>query len=119
MSDVELDRSTATRLKVYKQEPSLRVKQVARMRLAVQQLLGCSPMADQAPQAPQRVAEKLPPHVIKLRCLGAVADQPLGLRYPISEVGRRQIGLAHAGMVPRERLRILGRRDVSRRHRLV
>src|SRR5438445_12651355 len=107
MGDVELDRSTATRLKVYKQEPSLRVQQVARMRLTVQQLLGCSPIDDRAPQAPQRVAEKLPSRVIKLRCLGAVADQPLGLRDSISEVRRRQIGPAHAVMEQLERLRIL------------
>ena len=36
MGDVELDRSTATRLKVYQQQPFLRVEQVAWMRLAVQ-----------------------------------------------------------------------------------
>ena len=119
MGDVELDRSAATRLEVYKQQPSLRAEHVARMRLAVQQLLGCAPIDDCAPQVPQRVAEKLPVRVSKLRCLGAVADQPLRLRDSIREVRRSQIDLPHAGMQPLERLRILGWRDVSRRHRLV
>ena len=119
MGEVELDRSAATRLKVDKQQPVLRAEHVARMRLAVQQLLGGAPLDDRAPQAPQRVAEKLPVRVSKLRCLGAVADQPLRFRDSIREVRRRQIDLAHAGMLPLERLRILGWRDVLRRHRLV
>src|SRR5215475_5627136 len=42
MGNVKFDRSTTTCLKVYKQQPLLRVQQVARMRLAMQQLLGCS-----------------------------------------------------------------------------
>jgi hypothetical protein len=89
------------------------------MRLAVQKLLGCSPIDDRAPQAPQRLAEKLPSPVIKVRCLGAVVDQPLGFRNAISEVRRRQIGPSHAGVVPLKRLRKLGWRDPLRRHRLV
>ena len=40
MSEVELDRPTATRLEIYEQRPALRVEQVARMWLSVQQLLG-------------------------------------------------------------------------------
>lgn len=35
MGNVKLDRATTRRLKVYKQQPILRVQQVARMRLAV------------------------------------------------------------------------------------
>ena len=89
------------------------------MRLAVQQLLGCSPADDRTPQASQRVAEKLPSRLIKRWCVRAVADQPLRFRNSIREVRRRQIDLAHAGMVPLECLRIVGWRDVSRRHRLV
>ncbi len=78
------------------------------MRLAVQQLLGCSPIDDRAPQIPQRVAKKLSSRVIELRCLGAVADQPLRFRYSIREVRRRQVDLADAGMVPLKCLRIRG-----------
>ena len=40
MSEVELDRPTATRLEIYEQRPALRVEQVARVWLSMQQLLG-------------------------------------------------------------------------------
>ena len=40
MGQVELDRPAATRLEIYEQRPALRVEQVARMWLSVQQLLG-------------------------------------------------------------------------------
>ncbi len=49
MRDVELDRSAAACLEVYKEQPSLRPEQVARMRLAVQQLLaGATPFDERA-----------------------------------------------------------------------
>ena len=51
--------------------------------------------------------------------MGAVADQRLRLGDSIREVRRSHVDLPHAGMQPLERLRILGWRDVSRRHRLV
>ena len=51
--------------------------------------------------------------------MGAVVNQPLRLRDSIREVRRRHIDLPHAGMQPLERLRVLGRRDLSRRYRLV
>jgi hypothetical protein len=57
MGKVKLDRPAATRLQVDEQQPLLRAQHVARMRLAVQQLLGRSPIDDRAPQAPQRVAK--------------------------------------------------------------
>src|SRR4051794_2272137 len=57
MGDVELDGSAATRLEVYEPQPVLRVHYVARLRLAVQQLLGCSPGDARTPQLSQRVAE--------------------------------------------------------------
>ena len=59
MGDVELDRAAATRLQVYEQQPVLRPEQVARVRFAVQQLLGGAALADRVPEASQRVAEKL------------------------------------------------------------
>ena len=78
-----------------------------------------APRSDRTPQASQRVAEKLPTRLIKLWRVRAVADQPLRFGNSIREVRRCQIDLAHAGMVPLECLRVLGWRDVSRRHRLV
>jgi hypothetical protein len=39
MSEVELDRPTATRLEIYEQRSAPRVEQVARVRLSMQELL--------------------------------------------------------------------------------
>ncbi len=96
MDDVELDRSAATRLQVYEQQPVLRPEQVARVRLAVQQLLGGAAVADRAPQASQRGAEQIPVRISELRRVGAVANQSLRLRDAIREVRRRHIDLPHA-----------------------
>src|SRR5207237_5473507 len=60
MGEVEFDRPAAARFEVYEQRPVLRVKHVARVRLAVQQLLARAAVADRAFQAPQRVAQQLP-----------------------------------------------------------
>jgi hypothetical protein len=46
MSEVELDRPAATRLEINEQGPALRVKQIARMWLSMQQLLGGGALAD-------------------------------------------------------------------------
>ena len=89
------------------------------MRLTVQQLLVGATVVDRAPQASQRVGEKMPVRVSELRGPGAVANQRLRLRDTIREVRRRHIDLPHAGMQPLERLRILRWSDVSRRHGLV
>ena len=78
------------------------------MWFAVQQLLGCAPVDYRPPQVPQRVAEQLPVRVSKLRSVGAVANQPLGLRDSIREVRRGHLDLAHGGMQLFERLRIFG-----------
>ena len=63
MGDVEFDRPAATRLEVYEQQPVLRAEHVPWVRLAVQQLLGGTAVADRSSQASQRVAEKLPVRV--------------------------------------------------------
>ena len=52
MSEVELDRSTATGLEIYEQQPVLCGEYVARVRLAVQQLLGTATFADYSSQVP-------------------------------------------------------------------
>jgi len=119
MRDVELDRSAAAGLEVYKEQPSLRPEQVAWMRLAVQQLLASATPFDSAPQVSQRLAEKLPLCVRKLWSVGAVGNQRLRLFDSIREVRRSHIDLPHAGMQPLQNLRILRWCDVTRRHRLV
>ena len=85
----------------------------------MQQLLGGAAVHDRPPQAPQRVAEQLPVGVGELRSLCAVANQPLSLLDSICEVRRGQIDRSHPLMQPLERMRVLARRDLSRRHRLV
>jgi hypothetical protein len=119
MGDIELDGAAATRLEIDKQQPVPRPQQVARMRLAVQQLLVGAAVVDCAPQVSQGLGQKVPLRAGKLGGLGAVADQPLRLCDSIREAWRRHIDLPHAGMQPLERLRILGWRDVFRRHTLV
>jgi len=46
MSEVELDRPTATRLEIYEQRPALRVEQVARVWLSMQELLARGALTD-------------------------------------------------------------------------
>jgi len=46
MSEVELDRPTAARLEIYEQRSAVRVEQVARVWLSVQQLLGGGALTD-------------------------------------------------------------------------
>src|SRR6266540_2815604 len=106
VSDVELNRPAATRLEVYEQQPLLRPEQVAWVRLAVQQLLGASPVANRPPQASQRVAEKLPIRLSERRSLVAAPNKPLSLRDSIREVRRRDVDLPHAGMQPLKRTRV-------------
>ena len=120
MGDVELDRPTATSLHVREQQPVLRPEHIARVRLAVEQLLlGGVPLTDRPRQPSQRVAQKLAVRIPKIRGLGAVADQRLRLRDAIREVGRNEIDLPHAGVQPLKRLRVLGWCDVPVGHRLV
>jgi hypothetical protein len=119
MGDVELDRPTATSLQVCEQRPVLRPEQIARVRLAVEQLLGGVPLTDRPRQLSQRVAQKLPVRILKIRGLGAVGDQRLRLRDAIREVGRNEIDLPHPSVQPLKRLRILGCSDVRVGYRLV
>jgi hypothetical protein len=87
------------------------------VRLTVQQLLGCASLTDGKPQRSQRVTQKLPVRIPEVRSVGTVANQPLRLRDAIREVRRREIDLPHASVQPLESLRIVGWRDIWRRHR--
>ena len=117
--EVEFDWPTATRLEVDEQRPVLRAEHIARVRLAVQELLRGAAVGDRSSQAAQRAAEKLPVRVGERRSLVAVRDELLSLCDSIREVGRRDIELPHARMQPLERLRVVGWRHLSRRHRWV
>jgi hypothetical protein len=119
MDDVELDGSTATRLHIYEQQPLLRSEHIARVWLAVQQLLGGPPLTYGPPQLSQCVAQKFPIRIPEFRSTGAVINQPLRLRDSIRDVRRREIDLPHASVQLLERVCILGRRNLARRHRLI
>jgi hypothetical protein len=86
VGEVEFDRPAATRLEVYEQQPVLRGEQVARVRLAVQQLPGAAVPADHPSQASQRAAEKLPVRVGERRSAVAARNELLSLADPIRDV---------------------------------
>ena len=109
MGEVELDGPTTTGLEVDEPRSVLRAEHVARVRLAVQQLLGGAAVGDRSPQASQRVAEQLPVRVRERRSEVAARNELLRLRNSIREVRRRDIDLPHTGMQPRERIRVVGR----------
>jgi hypothetical protein len=122
MGDVELDWPAATRLEVDEQQPAPRPEHVARVRLAVQQLLGRTSVDDRAAHRSQRRANQLAIGAGDLRVVGGIIDQALRLVDSIHEVRQpvaAHIRLAHAGVQPLEPGRVLIRRDVVRRHAFV
>jgi hypothetical protein len=119
MSDVELNGPAATRLEVDEQEPFLRAEHVAGMRLAVKELLGGATVLDLPAHGSQRGTEELAVGIGELRSTASVRNERSRLRDSISEVRRRHVDLPHPGMKPLERVRVLGRRGLSSRHRFV
>ena len=115
MGNVKLDRPTAARLEVYEERPSARTEQVARMRLAVQQLLASAPATDRATQPAERVAEEFPVGTEQRWSPLPVANLSLRIGDSIGEVRRVQIGLAEGGMQPHKCARILGWCDLRSR----
>jgi len=111
MSEVEFDGPAAARLQVYEDQSVLRGQHVARVRLAVQQLLGPA-AAGHPPQVSQRAAEELPVGVGERRSAVAVGNELLGLLYPVGEVRRGEIELAHAVVQSRERTGVGGWRGL-------
>jgi len=98
MGNVKLDRPTAARPEVYEERPSARTEQVARMRLAVQQLLTSAPATDRATQPAERVAEEFPVGTEQRWSPPSVGNLSLRTGDSIGEVRRPQIGLAQGGM---------------------
>src|SRR5262249_8210479 len=108
MCEVELDRPTAARLEVDKQRPALRVEQVARVWLSMQQLLAGGARADLMCLASQRAAEKLPSRVFEPWRSVRARNGLLSSRESVREVRTSQIAPRHTGMQPLERLRVIG-----------
>jgi hypothetical protein len=116
VGDVELDRPATTRFKVCEQQSFLGSEQVTRVWLAMEHLLGGAPFNHHLPEALQCVAQKLTVCVRKFGCAIMACDQPLRLRDSISEVWRRNVNLPHASMEARQRMCILGRRNLAWRY---
>ncbi len=92
--------------------PSSCPKQVAQMRLTVQELFAGGESADFGTQATQCVAEEFPVGARKPWGLLSVGDQPLCFGDSVGEMRCAHLDLAQAGMEPDKCLRVLGRRDV-------
>ncbi len=107
MSEVELDRSTTTCLKIYEDQPVPRAEHVARVRLAVQHLLAAA-VADHSTQASQRIAEQPSVRVGERRSTVATGQELLSRLDTIREMRRLGIDRAHTGMQPLERMGVAG-----------
>ncbi|WP_344319715.1 hypothetical protein, partial [Actinocatenispora thailandica] len=109
VGEVELDRSAAARLQVDEPHPVPRHQDVARVRLAVQQLLAARARADRPSQASQRVYQQGPVGVRECRRLRRARHQPLRLLDPLGEVRRGHVEAPHAGVQPVQRGGVVGR----------
>ena len=110
MGEVEFDRPTATRLEVDEQRPVLRGEHVARVRLAVQQLLGAAALADRPSQASVTCCRAAPGPRRRAPASGRGSPRVVEPRSTRSvKCGAGTSSLAHAGMQPLERMGVLGR----------
>jgi hypothetical protein len=115
MGNVKLDRPTAAPPEVHEERPSPRTEQIARMRLAVQELLASAAAADRATQPTERVAEEFPVGTGQRWSPLSVANLSLRTGDSIGEVRRSQICLAQGGMQPHKCARIFGWPDLRSR----
>src|SRR5262249_23649156 len=98
VGNIELDRPADAGFEVHEEGPILRSEQVARVRLAVQQLLASAGAADRAAQPAKCGAEKLPVGTGQLWSPGPVVNLSLRAGDPLGDVRRRQAGPAEGGM---------------------
>ena len=108
--NIELDGSTATRFEVDEQQAALGAEEVARMRFAVQQLLGSAAAVDPFTRALQRAEEEVPVGLSERGGLVSVRDQPFSLCGSVQEVRRRDLDASHArcaGVGARLRMRLV------------
>jgi hypothetical protein len=108
VGEVELDGPAATRLEVDEQRPVPGGEQVARLGLAVQQLLGGPTAGDRPLPALERVAEQVPVGVRESRRALPARNELLGLGDAVGEVRRGDSEPPHAGMQPCERVQSAG-----------
>jgi len=91
MRDVELDGATATRFEVDEEQPVLGGEEVARMRFAVQQLLGSSAAADLSTRGLQRADKEMAIGLGECGGCVSVRAQPLSRCCSFHEVRRRDL----------------------------
>ena len=108
--DVELDRTSATGFEVDETQAVLGAEQVARMRFAVQQLLGRSTVVDPSTRAAQGVCEEAAIGVGERGRRICVGDQTLGRCDTIREVRRRDLDASHPRVQTVQRAGVVSRR---------
>src|SRR5512142_670305 len=95
---IKLDGSTAARFEVDDQQPVTGAEEVARMRFAVQQLLGSTAGVDPFRSALQRAEEKMPVGLSECGSFVFVRDEPFSLCHPVHEMWGCDLDVSHAGV---------------------
>jgi hypothetical protein len=116
MSNVELDRASAARLEVDEEQAVPRTKQVAGMRLAVQQRVGAHLAANCLPPTAQRVEEQRPISIKERRRVVSIRQESLSGCDSFCEVWCFDLDALHRHMHAIQSVGVLRRRGrVSRR----
>src|SRR5262245_36731576 len=108
MCEVEFDWPATTRFEVDEQRAVARVQDVARVRLAVQQLLWGSSVKDHLRHFPERVCEKVPVRLTEPRSPLETPDEVRSIGDPIREMRCGEIDALQAVVKPREGSRVVG-----------
>jgi len=108
MGQVEFDRAMATGLEVDEQQSDFRAENVPGVRLAMEELLGRSAVADLSSQPSQRAAQEPPVLVDEPRRSVSARNELLRIRDSIDEMRRRNIEPSHSLMQTHERRSVVG-----------
>jgi hypothetical protein len=119
MGDIKLDGSTATRLEVDEQQAVTGAEEVARMRFAMQQLLGSAAAVDPFTSALQRGEEEMPVGFSERGSLVSVRHEPFSRCGSVKKVGSRDLDASHGRVQALEHVCVSGRRVRARSHHLV
>ena len=98
VGDVKLDGSTAARFEVDEQQAVTGAEEVARMRFAVQQLLGSTAAVDPFTSAMQRAEEEMPVGLSERGGFVSVRDEPFSLCDSVQEVRGCDLDASHAAV---------------------
>jgi hypothetical protein len=109
VGNIKLDGSAAARLEVDEQQALTGAEEVARMRIAVQQLLGSTAAVDPFSSAPQRAEEQMPAGLGQGGGFVWVREEPFGLCGPVQEVRGCDLDVSQAGVQASEHVRVRAR----------